>query len=48
MRTYGDVLKIIGGALLVAGAAYVILAAPGLISDRESTVVVQQTGATPQ
>ena len=37
-----DVIKAALGALLMATAAYVILAAPGLLDDGASTVPAQQ------
>ena len=40
MKTIGRGTKIVAGAGLLAAAIYVILAFPGFVSDRDSTVPV--------
>ena len=41
MRTMAKGLGIIVGGLLFAAALYMLLALPGLVSDRDSTVPVR-------
>jgi hypothetical protein len=38
MRVIGRAIQLIVGATLLATAIYMVLAAPGLMSDRDSTV----------
>ena len=38
MKMIGRAIQLIVGATLFAAAIYMVLAAPGLMSDRESTV----------
>ena len=41
MNTIGKALRITAGAAVFAAAIYVVLSAPGFLSDRDSTVAIQ-------
>lgn len=43
MRNTRAALRIVGGSILLAVLVYSILALPGLIDDRASTVPIQST-----
>ncbi len=43
MRNTRAVLRIVGGSILFAVVVYSLLAMPGLIDDRASTVPIQST-----
>ncbi len=46
MRNTRAALRIVGGGLLFAIIVYSVLALPGLIDDRASTVPIQSTPST--